>query len=281
MFKPAVVVYYITMSEEIVKTEEKVTRKKRERPPSNWCVILEAGELFVVGGYRPLAVELLKQVAPGGARKFYRTATPEFFSQFPLKPAQIDWLQEAGYFNGVWVVLREYRRKLLNALAIEYPEVWLVENGKAHFHQLPPGATQSEAVKYAFGPHIVMPLTWARSYALYCHRHRAWEIDACKEAGVITERPLSQPEQAEESPRKAARRKKWPDLELHAPRNTLVRARRKQTSYYLAAENERVRLGRDAEGESIARKVIDAQRLAILLRAAQAMTLGEPLVSLA
>jgi hypothetical protein len=269
------------MSEEIVKAEEKVVKKKRERPPANWCVILEAGELFVIGGYRPLAVELLKQVAPGGARKFYRSPGLDFFSQFPLKPAQMVWLQEAGYFNGVWEVLHEYRRKLLTALSAEYPEVWLVANGKARLHQLPPGAVQSDTEKYAFGPHIIMPLTWARSYALYCHRHRAWEIEACKEAGVITERPVSQVEQAGESLKKAARRKKWPDLELHAPKNTLVRARRKQTSYYLAAENEPVRLGRDAEGESVSRQVIEAQRLAILLRAAQAMTLGAPLVPFA
>lgn len=266
-------VYYITMSDETVKTEEKVVRKKRERPPANWCVILEAGELYVIGGYRPLAVDLLKQVAPGGARKFYRTVNTEFFNQFPLKPAQVVWLEEAGYFNGVWQVLREYRRKLLSALSIEYPEIWLVENGKARLHQLPPGITQSPTEKYAFGPHIVMPLTWARSYALYCHRHRAWEIQACKEAGIITEKPLNPVEQASDTPKKTARKKKWPDLELHAPQNTLVRARRKQVSYYMAAQNEPVRLGRDAEGESASLQVIDAQRLAILLRAARAMTI--------
>lgn len=235
----------------------------------------------MIGGYRPLAVDLLKQVAPGGARKFYRTATPEFFSQFSLKPAQVTWLQEAGYFNGVWEVLREYRRKLLGALSAEYPEIWVVENGKARAHQLPAGAAQSSAAKYAFGPHIVMPLTWARSYALYCHRHRAWEVQPCKEVGTIIEKPVSQVEPPAGETKKAARKKKWPDLELHAPQNTLVRARRKQVSYYLAAENEPVRLGRDAEGEGVSRQVIEAQRLAIMLRAARAMSLSEPSVPFA
>ena len=265
------------MSDEITQTEEKVVRKKRERPPASWCVVLEAGELYVIGGYRPLAVELLKQVAPGGARKFYRTVNADFFNQFPLKPAQVAWLDEAGYFNGAWQVLREYRRNLLSALSIEYPEIWLVEHGKARLYRLPDGQTESPAVKYAFGPHIVMPLTWAKSYAIYCHRHKAWEIQACKEAGIIVEKPVEPVEQAGEKPKKAPRKKKWPDLELHAPQNTLVRARRKQVSYYLAAPGEPVRLGRDAEGESASRQVIDAQRLAILLRAAKAMTItGEP-----
>jgi hypothetical protein len=262
------------MTEETVTTEQKPARKKRERPPASWCVIIEAGELYVIGGYRPLAVELLKSVAPGGARKFNRTVNPEFFSQFPLNPAQISWLTDAGYFNGVWQVLREYRRNLLNALAIEYPEIWLVQNGLAVPRRLPEGVKQSDSEKYAFGPHIVMPLTWAKSYALYCHRHKTWEMQPCKEAGVIVEKPVTEAEKPAKSSKKKPGKKKWPDLELHAPKNTLVRARRKQVSYYLAAENEPVRLGRDEEGESASRQVIDAQRLAILLRVARAMTSG-------
>lgn len=257
------------MVDENITTEEIATSKKRERPEASWCVVLEAGELYVIGGYRPLAVELLKQVAPGGARKFYRTVNAEFFNQFHLKPAQSAWLEEAGYFNGVWQVLHEYRRNLLNALSIEYPEVWLVEHGTAKLRQLPPGVTQSPTEKYGFGPHIVMPLSWAKSYAIYCHRHKAWEIQACKEAGVIVEKPV---DEAKEKAKKSTGKKKWPDLELHAPQNTLVRVRRKQVSYYMAAPGEPVRLGRDAEGDAASRKVIEAQHLAILLRAARAMT---------
>jgi hypothetical protein len=262
------------MTEETGTIEEKPARKKRERPAPGWCVIIEAGELYVIGGYRPLAVELLKSVAPGGARKFYRSVNEEFFNQFPLNPAQVAWLTEAGYFNGVWQVLHEYRRNLLNALAIEYPEIWLVENGRATPRRLPADKIQSDSEKYAFGPHIVMPLTWAKSYALYCHRHKSWELQPCKEAGVIVEKPVVEPEVSAKPSKKKPGKKKWPDLELHAPKNTLVRARRKQVSYYLAAENEPVRLGRDAAGEAASRQVIEAQRLAILLRAARAMTTG-------
>lgn len=265
----------MTMTEKIVTTEEETPgRKRRERPPATWCVIIEAGELYVLGGYRPLAVELLKSVAPGGARKFYRSVSAEFFNQFPLNPTQVGWLTEAGYFNGVWQVLHEYKRHLLNALAVEYPEIWLVENGKAVPRRLPSGQVRSDAEKYKFGPHIVMPLTWAKSYALYCHRHKAWESQPCKEAGVIVEKPVVETPPSDKPSKKKPGKKKWPDLELHAPQNTLVRARRKQTSYYLAAPDEPVRLGRDAEGELASRGVIDAQHLAILLRVARAMTAG-------
>lgn len=219
-----------------------------------------AGEnLFIVGGYRALAVELLKVVVPGGARRFHRSVGPEFFSQFPLSEAQKNWLTEAKFFSGTWEVLREYRRPLLDVLGLEYPEVWLVEEGQSRPHQLTAGMAQSEAEKYALGPTVVMPLTWARSYSLYCHRHRTWEVQPCKEAGVIAELPHDPP-------------KKWPDLELHAPQNTLVRASRQYASYYLAAEKEPIRIGRAAEGETAARQVIQAQRLGLVLRAARTMT---------
>ncbi|HEX2913935.1 MAG TPA: hypothetical protein VH186_24235 [Chloroflexia bacterium] len=244
-----------------------IARKRRVTKPANWCVMLVTENLFIVGDYRPLAVELLKETVPGGARRFYRTAGPEFFTHFPLSPAQIHWLQEAKLFNGTWELLREYRRPLLDVLALEYPQVWIVENGESRPYQLPASQELPDAETYAFGPPVVMPLTWARSYSLYCHRHRTWEVDPCKDAGRIVEKPLPQAE-GSEPPKK----KKWPDLELHAPRNTLVRASRKQVSYYLAQQGEPQRLGRDAEGETAARKIIEAQRLAILLRAARAMT---------
>jgi hypothetical protein len=231
-------------------------------PDRNWCIILIADNLFIIGGYRPLAVELLKTVVPGGARRFHRRAESEFFAQFPLTEPQTQWLQEARLFNATWEILREYRRTLLNVLALEYSEVWLVEAGQSHSHQLPEGMSQSEALQYTLGSQLIMPLTWARSYTLYCHRHRTWEAHPCKEAGVI----------AEVAPPDQAKPKKWPDLELHAPHNTLLRASRQQVSYYLAAEHEPLRLGRDDVGEAASRRVIQAQRLALTLRAARAMT---------
>ena len=201
---------------------------------------------------------------PGGARRFHRTAEPEFLAQYGLSPTQIAWLQEARLFNGAWEVLREYRRTLLDVLSLEYPQVWLVENGQPRHYQLPAEVEQPDAERYALGPSVIMPLSWARSYALYCHRHRGWEIQPCKDAGVIVEREAAKPP--------SASKKKWPDLELHAPLNTLARASRQQTSYYLTAPVEPVRLGRDAEGEAQASRVIDAQRLALLLRAGSAIT---------
>ncbi len=249
------------------KTEIKAKTKK-ERPSSTWCVMLAHDNLYIIGGYRPLAVELLKVIVPGGARRFYRTVGPEFFAQFGLSETQIEWLCEARFFSGVWEVLHEYRRALLDALSLEYPEVWVVEEGESQPYQLPAGAAHSEAEQYALGPALVMPLTWARSYTLYCHRHRTWEVQPCKEAGVIAE---IQPPAIDGQPPK---KKKWPDLELHAPKNTLVRATRQQVSYYLAAEKEPVRLGRDEAGETVARRVIQAQHLALLLRVARTMTVG-------
>lgn len=224
--------------------------------------MLVADNLLVTGGYRALAVELLKTIVPGGARRFYRTAGVEFFASYPLSETQKQWLKEAKLFNGSWEVLREYRRPLLDVLALEYPEVWIVEAGKSRPYQLPASLTQSEAEKYALGPALVMPLSWARSHALYCHRHHTWEAQPCKEAGIIAELP----------PKDPTKPKKWPDLELHAPRNTLVRASRQQVSYYLAAEKEPVRLGRDTEGETAANRVIEAQRLDLVLRAGRTMT---------
>ena len=242
-------------------------KKRKARTVGNWCVLINAENLLVVGDYRPLAVELLKQVVPGGARRFHRTAEPEFLAQYGLSQTQIAWLLEARLFNGAWEVLREYRRTLLDVLSLEYPQVWLVENGQARHYQLPAEVEQPDAERYALGSLVTMPLSWARSYALYCHRHRSWETQPCKDAGVIVER-----ETTPDSKPASASKKKWPALELHAPLNTLARASRQQTSYYLTAPVEPVRLGRDAEGETQANRVIDAQRLSLLLRAGTAIT---------
>ena len=249
------------MMEEVEKIRKPRSRKVRQG--GNWCVMLVTDSLFVVGDYRPLAVELLKTVVPGGARKFYRTAGAQFFGQFPLNPAQIAWLQEARMFNGAWELLREYKAGLLNALALEYPEVWVVERGEARPYQLPHAAGNSAAEELGLGQPVVMPLSWARSHSLYCHRHRTWETRPCKENGqVVITGTLT----------RDGKKKKWPDRELHAARNTLVRASRQQASYYLTAPGEPVKLGRDEEGEAQASRVIDAQRLALLLRAARVMT---------
>ncbi len=237
--------------------------RRTVRPGGSWCVMLVTESLFVVGDYRPLAVELLKTVVPGGARKFYRTVGPDFFKQFPINSAQQTWLQEARMFNGAWELLREYKAGLLNALGMEYPEVWIVEGGQARPFQLPPDAQSSSSEEYGLNSAIVMPLSWGRSHSLYCHRHRTWETRPCPEIGqiVITGRLT-----------RDGKKKKWPDRELHAPRNTLVQASRQQTSFYLARPDEPVKLGRDEEGEAMAQKIIDAQRLALLLRVARIMT---------
>lgn len=258
------------MENELLKPA-RTPRKKRNRPEAPWCVLIAGENLIVVGGYRPLAIELLKQIVPGGARKFYRTAGSEFFSQFSLSPSQVGWLQEARLFNGAWEVLREYRRSLLNTLALEYPQVWLVEGGQHRLYNPPLIEKEPATLEKALGAPITMPLSWARSHALYCHRHRTWEVQPCKEAGVIVEKePVAKA--GEDKPRK----KKWPDLELHAPANTLVRASRKQVSYYLAAPGEPIRIGRDEEGETQAGRAIEEQRLALVLRAGRAMTLNIP-----
>ena len=246
-------------------------KKKRPKAGGNWCVLISTDNLLVVGDYRPLAVELLKTVVPGGARRFHRQAETEFLAQYGLSPAQITWLQEARLFNGTWEVLREYRRSLLDVLSLEYPQVWLVEDGQSRHYQLPAEMEQPEAEQYALGPVVTMPLSWARSYALYCHHHRSWESQPCKDVGVIVERPPSSTKVASTPDGEPPKKKKWPDLELHAPLNTLARASRQQVSYYLSAPVEPVRLGRDEAGEKQANRVIDAQRLALLLRAARTL----------
>jgi hypothetical protein len=245
-----------------VNNETKSAKKKSAAAnAADWCVlIITPVNIFVIADYKPIAVELLKSVVPGGARRFFRTAGVEFFRQFPLNEAQVSWLREARYFNGVWEVMPDYRRSLLNMLTLEYGEVWLVEEGIARSYQLPADVPASDSETYALGANVIMPLSWAKSYALYCHKHRAWETEQpCKDAGVIVTLPSDPP-------------KKWADHELHAPQNTLVRATRQQISYYLTAPAEPVRLGRDAEGEKAVQRVMNAQRLALLLRAAKVMS---------
>ncbi len=253
------------------------TKPKKSRPPrhaADWSVMIISDSLYITGDYRELAVGLLKAVVPGGARRFYRKVGPEFFSRFALSTAQVAWLEEAHLFNGTWEVLREYRRQVLEALSAAYPEVWLVENGQSRHYQLPVEVQTPDLEAYALGANTVMPLTWARTYSLYCHRHQAWESQPCKDVGLIVERPGTLDRSGSEASVVNPKKKKWPDLELHAPLNTLVRASRQQTSYYRCAPSEPVRLGRDQAGEVAVRRVIDTQRLSLVLRAARVMTVS-------
>ncbi len=238
-------------------------KKSGKRHEESWCVLLVTESfIYIVGAYRERAVAILKLIVPAGARRFYRQAGPEFFAPFELAPAQIEWLTEARLFKGAWQVLEDYRRTLLEAMTVEYKEVWLVENGQSRRLELdlltvPP----SLADKYGLGPTISLNLGWARSFALYCHRHRTFEIQPCKEVGILSEAPIPETSQ----------RKKG-DILLRAPRNTLIRARRQQNSYYLAQEGEVLKLGRDEAGEAATEPVIQGQRLALTLRAARTMT---------
>ncbi len=238
------------------------TKERKKRPPESWCVLVAAENLYVVGAYRERAVAILKMIVPPGARRFYRQAGPEFFVPLHLSATQVDWLVEAKLFKGAWQVLSDYRRALIEALTVEYKEVWLVENGKSRrLEQELLTSQASLAEQYGLGAPISLNLGWARSFALYCHRHRAFEAQPCKEAGILTEAPIP-----------AGSKRKRGDIHLRAPLNTLIRARRQQTSYYLAQEGDVLRLGRDEEGESAAEVAIQGQRLALTLRAARAIT---------
>lgn len=228
----------------------------------SWCVLIVAENLYVVGAYRERAVAVLKLIVPPGARRFYRTAGPEFFAPFGLSPAQVEWLIASKIFNGAWQVLSDYRRALVEAMTVEYKEVWLVEDGQPRrMEQELIVSAPSLAEKYELGPLVSLNLGWARSFALYCHRHRTFEPQPCKEAGVFSEAPVPP----------GSKRKKG-DMWLRAPRHTLIRARRQQTSYYLAQEGEVIRLGRDEAGEAAAHEAIQGQRLGLVLRAARAIT---------
>jgi hypothetical protein len=246
----------------------KESKTQKNQNEASWCVLFEAENLYVVGVYRERAVAILKMIVPPGARRFYRQAGSEFFAPFQLSPAQKEWLIEAKLFKGAWQVLSDYRRALVEALTVEYKEVWLVEEGQSRrLEQQLLTSLPSQAERYGLGPMVNLNLGWARSFALYCHRHRAFEVNPCKDAGVLSEAPIP-----------TGSKRKRGDTLLRAPRNTLIRARRQQTSYYLAQEGEVQRLGRDEEGEQAAEVVIQGQRLALVLRAAQTIT-GNNLVT--
>lgn len=225
---------------------------------ADWCVLIfTANTILLVSEYKASVVEFLKQAIPAGARRYHRAAQPAFLSQFNLNSTQVGWLKTAKYFSNLWEILPDYRQMLLNQLAKEFNEIWLVENGHSYPYQLPAGPTQPEI---ALAETVVMPLIWAKNYALYCHKHGGWETETpCREAGLILDKVVTPA-------------KKWPDRELHAARNTLVRATREQISYYLAAPGEPVRLGRDAEGEKAAIQIAAAQRLVLLLKVARLMS---------
>jgi hypothetical protein len=245
------------------EVSEEKPKKKLKRPEESWCILLVTAEfIYVAGAYRERAVAILKMIVPPGARRFYRQAGPEFFAPFALAPTQVQWLVEAKFFKGAWQVLNDYRRALIEAMTVEYKEVWLVEAGQSRRLELDLITnTPSLAEKYGLGPVVSLNLGWARSFALYCHRHRTFEAQPCKEAGVFSEAPIPV----------GSKRKKG-DILLRAPQNTLIRARRQQTSFYLAQPDEVLKLGRDEAGENAAEPAIQGQRLALTLRAARAMT---------
>jgi len=241
--------------------------KKSPQSEASWCAVMATDNLYIVGAYRERAVALLKLIVPPGARRFHRQAGPEFFSGFGLSSLQVEWLVEARLFKGAWQVLSDYRRPLLEALTVEYKEIWLVEAGQSRRLELKLGtSTSSLAEKYPIGPTVGLNLGWARSFALYCHRHRTFEIQPCTDVGVFSEA----------APPEGSKRKHGDKL-LRAPRHSLIRARRQQTSYYLAEEGEVIKLGRDEEGEKVAQSVIEGQHLALILRAGRAITAPHPL----
>jgi hypothetical protein len=236
--------------------------ERKNHHEESWCVLIDTENLYIVGAYRERAVAILKLIVPPGARRFYRQAGPEFFVPLNLSPTQVDWLVEARLFKGAWQVLSDYRRSLIEALTVEYKEVWLVENGQSwRLEQELLTTTPSLAEKYGLGSTVGLNLGWARSFALYCHRHRTFEVQPCKETGLFSETPLPE----------GSKRKRG-DTFLRAPRNTLIRARRQQTSYYLAQEGEVTRLGRDEAGEEAANTAIQGQHLGLVLRAARTIT---------
>ncbi|MEI6043256.1 MAG: hypothetical protein WCS37_02575 [Chloroflexota bacterium] len=235
-------------------------KERQSQPEESWCVVIATENLYVVGTYRERAVAILKLIVPPGARRFYRQAGPEFFVPLHLSPLQVAWLVEAQLFKGAWQVLSDYRRPLIEALTVEYKEVWLVENGQSWRLEQGLLTTMPSLVeKYNLGPVVELNLGWARSFALYCHRHRTFEVDPC--SGLFSEAPVPE----------GSKRKRGDTL-LRTPHNTLIRARRQQTSYYLAQEGEVTRLGRDKEGEEATNPVIQGQRLGLVLRAARAIT---------
>ncbi len=238
--------------------------EKKERGEESWCVLISAENLFIVGPFRERGVAVLKLIVPQGARRFYRKVDAHFFAPFELATNQVEWLVEAGLFKGAWEVLSDYRRTLVEALAVEYKEVWLVEAGQARrleLDLLP--SNPSLAEKYGLGPLVTVKLGWARSFAVYCHRHRVFELKPCKGAGILAELPIP-----------PASKRKRGDIVLKAPANTLIRANRQQSSYYLAQEDDFGRLGRDEAGELAAQEVIQSQRLALTIRAARTLTLA-------
>ncbi len=233
--------------------------EKQAKVQGEWAVLIMAGNLLLVSNYAAAAVARLKQIVPPGARRFQRSVGPEFFASYGLNPAQGAWLTEAKLFNGSWQLLHDYRRPILEALTLEYAEVWTVEQGKAERRpaRAPKLQPPLDPLRFGLTENVQTALSWAKSYSLYCHRHRTFEIAPCQDVGILQE--------ATDVKTKDGRKASFL---LRASRHTLIRARRKQTSYYLAGDGDITRLGRDEEGAQVAQSVIESQRLALVIRAA-------------
>jgi len=232
---------------------------KPAKVQGEWAVLIMAGNLLLVSNYAVAAVARLKQIVPPGARRFQRSVGLEFFASYGLTPAQGAWLTEAKLFNGSWQLLHDYRRPILEALTLEYAEVWTVEQGKAERQPARPPKLQPplDPLRFGLAENVQTPLSWAKSYALYCHRHRTFEVTPCQDVGILQEATDIKTKDGHKA-----------SFLLRASRRTLLRARRKQTSYYLADGGDIIRLGRDAEGAQVAQTVIESQRLALVIRAA-------------
>lgn len=257
-----------------------------------WAVLVTAGNLLLISDYAAATVERLKQIIPPGARRFYRNVSADFLAAYGFNPPQSEWLVESRLFNGLWELLYDYRRPLLDALTLEHSEVWTVEQSQVERltarapHSSPQPPIDPE--KFGLGPSVEVLLSWAKSYSLYCHRHRQFEVRPCPDAGVLVTLPKPAKSQTATSAESSGQADLNPTLLSNlvhtkdgrpasfvakAPLHTLVRARRQQTSYYMLDKDDIVRLGRDEAGAAIAHSVIESQRLALVIRAAQSMHL--------
>lgn len=247
--------------------------KQSEEVRGEWAVLISAGNLLLISNYATAAVERLKLIVPPGARRFYRKVNAEFFTAYGLNQNQSEWLLESKLFSGAWEVLEEYRRTLLSALTLEYPEVWTVEQSQSE--RLPARAPRTDPpidpTRFGLGPPTEIALSWAKSYALYCHRHRRFETTPCKDAGVLI--PVPKPDKTSSDSDAAApprtKDNRPASYILKSPLHTLIKGQRQQTSYYMAGEKDIIRLGRDEDGEQRIKSIIQSQRLDLVLRAAK------------
>lgn len=246
-------------------------KKEPEEIRGEWAVLISAGNLLLISNYATAAVERLKLIVPPGARRFYRKVNAEFFAAYGLNQTQSDWLVEAKLFNGAWEILEEYRRPLLTALTLEYPEVWTVENQQSERLAARAARTNPpiDPERFGLGQSVEIALSWAKTYNIYCHRHRRFETTPCKDAGVLI--PVPKPDKTQPEAEKPLRTKdnRPAAYILRAPLHTLIKAQRQQTSYYMAGNDDIMRLGRDETGEQRVASIIQSQRLALVLRAAK------------